>query len=179
MIKTIHIHDKQFSLSISEQQIKQAVKRIAKQLSVDVVGRRPLFLCVLNGGFMFASDLFKQISEPCEISFVKFTSYQGIESTGKVKELIGLNESIIDRMVVVIEDIVDTGRTMLMMRKKLQDLGASEVRIVTLLMKPEALEVDIDVEYVAFQISNDFVVGYGLDYDGLGRNYADIYKISE
>ena len=179
MKKTIHIHDKKFAVSISEQQIKQAVTRIAAQLSVDVVGRQPLFLCVLNGGFMFAADLFKHISEPCEISFVKFTSYQGTESTGKIKELIGLNESVAGRMVVVIEDIVDTGRTMLLMREKLQALGASEVRIVTLLMKPEALEVDVDVEYVAFQIPKDFVVGYGLDYDGLGRNYADIYKVIE
>ena len=179
MKKTRTVHDKKFSVSISEQQIEQAVKRIAKQLSVDVVGRKPLFLCVLNGGFMFASDLFKQISEPCEISFVKFASYQGIESTGKVKELIGLNENIIGRLVVVIEDIVDTGRTMLMMRNRLIELGASEVRIVSLLLKPEALEVDVMVDYVAFQIPKDFVVGYGLDYDGLGRNYADIYKVIE
>jgi len=179
MEKTITVHDKKFSVSIHEQQILQAVKRIATQLSVDVIGRKPLFLCVLNGGFMFAADLFKHISEPCEISFVKFASYEGTESTGKVKELIGLNESVAGRLVVVIEDIVDTGRTMLMMRNTLYKLGASEVRIATLLLKPEALEVDVIVEYVAFQIPKDFVVGYGLDYDGLGRNYADIYKVIE
>ena len=179
MKKIITVHDKKFSVSISKEQILQAVKRIAAQLSVDVIGRKPLFLCVLNGGFMFAADLFKHISEPCEISFVKFASYEGTESTGKVKELIGLNESVAGRLVVVIEDIVDTGRTMLIMRNKLAALGASEVRIATLLLKPEALEVDVIVEYVAFQIPKDFVVGYGLDYDGLGRNYADIYKVIE
>jgi len=173
----IKVHDKQFEVSISEQQIKQAVKRIAAQLSVDVVGQKPLFLCVLNGAFMFASDLFKEISEPCEISFVKFASYQGTESSGKVKELIGLNESVNGRLIVVIEDIVDTGRTMLMMKNRLTELGAKEVKIASLLLKPEALEVDITVDYVAFQIPKDFVVGYGLDYDGLGRNYADIYKV--
>ena len=179
MEKLIKVHDKSFSLYIGELEIKQAVKRIAAQLSVDVVGQKPLFLCVLNGAFMFAADLFKYISEPCEISFVKFASYEGTGSSGKVKELIGLNEDISGRIVVVIEDIVDTGRTMYMMKNKLYELGASEVRIATLLLKPEALEVDITVEYVAFQISQDFVVGYGLDYDGLGRNYANIYKVIE
>jgi len=179
MSKVINVHDKEFSLFISELQIKQEVKRIADQLSLDVAGRKPLFLCVLNGGFMFAADLFKHISEPCEISFVKFASYEGISSTGSVKELIGLNESIEGRLVIVIEDIVDTGRTMQMMRNRLFELGAKDVKIVSLLLKPEALEVDISVQYVAFEIAKDFVVGYGLDYDGLGRNYADIYKLKE
>jgi len=179
MSKVIKVHDKEFSLFISELQIKQEVKRIANQLSLDVAGHKPLFLCVLNGGFMFAADLFKHISEPCEISFVKFASYEGTISTGRVKELIGLNESIEGRLVIVIEDIVDTGRTMQMMRNRLFELGAKDVKIVSLLLKPEALEVDISVQYVAFEIAKDFVVGYGLDYDGLGRNYADIYKLKE
>lgn len=177
MAKTVKVHDKTFKVSIGEEEIKQAVRRIAAQLSTDVVGKKPLFLCVLNGAFMFASDLFKHITEPCEISFVKFASYEGTASTGRVKELIGLNENIEGRTVVVIEDIVDTGKTMFMMKNKLFELGAKDVRIATLLLKPEALEVDILVDYVAFQISKDFVVGYGLDYDGLGRNYADIYKV--
>ena len=179
MSKVIKVHDKEFSLFISELQIKQEVKRIADQLSFDIAGRKPLFLCVLNGGFMFAADLFKHISEPCEISFVKFASYEGTRSTGRVKELIGLNESIAGRLVIVIEDIVDTGRTMQMMRSRLFELGAIDVKIVSLLLKPVALEVDITVQYVAFEIAKDFVVGYGLDYDGLGRNYADIYKLKE
>jgi len=179
MSKVIKVHDKEFSLFISELQIKQEVKRIANQLSLDVAGHKPLFLCVLNGGFMFAAELFKHISEPCEISFVKFASYEGTSSTGRVKELIGLNESIEGRLVIVIEDIVDTGLTMQMMRNRLFELGAKDVKIVSLLLKPEALEVDISVQYVAFEIAKDFVVGYGLDYDGLGRNYADIYKLKE
>ena len=173
----IKVHDKKFDVSINEKDIKQAVKRIAAQISVDITGKNPLFLCVLNGAFMFASDLFKEISEPCEISFVKFASYTGTESSGTVKELIGLNESVAGRSVVVIEDIVDTGRTMLMMRNRLTQLGAKEVRIACLLLKPEALEVDVTVEYVAFQIPRDFVVGYGLDYNGRGRNYPEIYKV--
>jgi len=173
----IKVHDKKFDVSINEKHIKQAVKRIAAQISADITGENPLFLCVLNGAFMFASDLFKEISEPCEISFVKFASYTGTESSGTVKELIGLNESVAGRSVVVIEDIVDTGRTMLMMRNRLTQLGAKEVRIACLLLKPEALEVDVTVEYVAFQIPRDFVVGYGLDYNGLGRNYPEIYKV--
>lgn len=177
MAHTITVHDKQFSVVISESQIQDAIKRIAGQITQDFSGKTPLFLCVLNGAFMFAADLLKHFPESCEVSFVKLASYQGQHSTGKIKELIGLNESLQDRFVVVIEDIVDTGHTMFMIKNKLKELGAADVKIISLLTKPEALEVDILVDYVAFQIPKDFVVGYGLDYDGLGRNFPAIYKI--
>lgn len=176
-METIKVKDKEFSLFLKEQDILKEVKRVAKQISSDFEGKNPLFLCVLNGSFMFAADLMKEISIPCNISFVKLASYQGTVTTGKITEVIGVNESLQDRDVIIVEDIVDTGFTM---KKALETLGTrspKSLNICTLLCKPGKLQVELDLKYVAMNIPDDFIVGYGLDYDGWGRNYRDIYKI--
>lgn len=174
---TIQIKDKSFSLSIPESVIQQAVNNVAEAINADFVGKNPLFICVLNGAFMFAGDLLKKINLPCEISFVKLSSYQGVQTTGAVKEIIGLTESVSGRNVIIIEDIVDTGITMECILSSLQDKGANQISVATFLQKPDALQRDITVDYVAMKIPNDFIVGYGLDYDGYGRNLKDIYTV--
>lgn len=178
-MNTIKIKDKEFAVSIPEEKILKEVERLAAQISRDLEGKNPLFLGILNGSFMFAADLFRRITIPAEISFVKLASYEGTASTGVIKEVIGLSESISGRTIVVVEDIVDTGCTM---QKLLENLGTrspESIHVCTLLLKPEKLKVDLDVEYVALEIPNDFIVGYGLDYDGYGRNLKDIYTVVE
>ncbi len=176
-MEVIKIHDKQFSLSIPEEVIQQAVKRVGDEINRDLSATNPLFICVLNGAFMFAGDLMKTVNFPCEITFVKLSSYDGIYTSGSVKEIIGLNESVVDRNVVVVEDIVDTGITMEKIIGSLNAKGAKSIKVATFLQKPEALQRDIQVDYVAMKIPNDFIVGYGLDYDGYGRNLKDIYTV--
>jgi hypoxanthine phosphoribosyltransferase len=176
-METIVIHDKQFRLSIPESEIQAAVKKVGKQISIDLEGQNPLLIGVLNGAFMFAADLMKNISIPCEITFVKLASYDGIYSTGSVKEILGLNESVIGRNVVVVEDIVDTGITMERILNSLTVKGAASIRVATFLQKPDALQRDIKIDYIAMKIPNEFIVGYGLDYDGYGRNLRDIYTV--
>ncbi|HEY5591404.1 MAG TPA: hypoxanthine phosphoribosyltransferase [Paludibacter sp.] len=173
----IHIKDKKFSLSIPEAEIQAAVHRVAEDINRDIANKNPLFICVLNGAFMFAGDLMKTINFPCEITFIKLSSYDGLYTTGAVKEIIGLNESVVGRNVVVVEDIVDTGITMERILSSLRAKGANEIRVATFLQKPDALQRDITVDYVAMKIPNDFIVGYGLDYDGYGRNLKDIYTV--
>lgn len=177
MEKTIRIKDKTFAISIPEADILREVDRVAAELNRDLAGKAPLFLSVLNGSFMFMADLMKRIDIPCEVSFVKLASYQGAKSTGRVKELIGLNENLEGRTVVIVEDIVDSGLTMQRLVEQLAVHRPDKIHIVTLLLKPDRLTVDLDIEYVAMRIPNDFIVGYGLDYDGLGRNYKDIYTV--
>lgn len=176
-MNTIEIKDKRFSISISSEEIQKEVARVASEINRDFAGKNPLFLSVLNGAFMFTADLMKQITIPCEVSFVKLASYQGITTTGVIKEVFGINEDISDRIIVIIEDIVDTGFTMQRLLESLGTRGPREIHIASLLLKPDKLQVDLDVEYVAMRIPNDFIVGYGLDYDGFGRNYPDIYTI--
>lgn len=178
-MNTIKVKDKEFAISIPEERILTEVDRLAARLNRDLEGENPLFLCVLNGSFVFAADLFRRIDIPAEISFVKLASYEGTASTGKVKELVGLAEDITGRTVVVVEDIVDTGRTMQKLVADLKSRGPKAVHVCTLLLKPEKLKVKLDVEYVALEIPNDFIVGYGLDYDGYGRNLRDIYTVVE
>lgn len=176
---TIKIKGKEFAVSIPEERILKEVERLAAQISRDLEGKNPLFLGILNGSFMFAADLFRRITIPAEISFVKLASYEGTASTGVIKEVIGLSESVSGRTIVVVEDIVDTGCTM---QKLLENLGTrspESIHVCTLLLKPEKLKVDLNVEYVALEIPNDFIVGYGLDYDGYGRNLKDIYTVVE
>lgn len=177
MEKTIRIKDKTFAVSIPEADILREVDRVAAELNRDLAGKAPLFLSVLNGSFMFMADLMKRIDIPCEVSFVKLASYQGAKSTGRVKELIGLNENLEGRTVVIVEDIVDSGLTMQRLVEQLAAHRPGKIHIVTLLLKPDRLMVNLDIEYVAMRIPNDFIVGYGLDYDGLGRNYKDIYTV--
>ncbi|MFC6998595.1 hypoxanthine phosphoribosyltransferase [Rufibacter roseus] len=174
---SVTIHDKQFSLYIPERKILHSVEIVATRLSHDYRGKRPLFLSVLNGAFMFASDLMKEMSTPCEISFIRLASYSDMHSTGKVKEIMGLNEDIRGRHIIIIEDIVDTGHTIAGLLPQLRQKGPASVEVATLLIKPESLQHNLAIKYPAMSIANDFVVGYGLDYNGLGRNLRDIYKV--
>ena len=150
---------------------------MAEQINRDMEGKNPLFLGVLNGAFMFASDLMKNITIPCEISFVKLASYQGVTSTGTVKEVMGINEDLSGRHVIIVEDIVDTGRTMKQMIESLGTRKPASVSICSLFVKPEKLLEPIDIAYKCFSIPNDFIVGYGLDYDQQGRNLKEIYTL--
>lgn len=176
---TIQIKDKRFRTFITENEILKQVARVADEINRDLADENPLFVSVLNGSFMFTSDLMKHLNMPCELSFVKLASYEGTSSTGKVKELVGLNNDITGRTVVIVEDIVDTGFTMERLVETLRQRNPKDIRIATLLVKPDKLQVKLDIHYVAMNIPNDFIVGYGLDYDGLGRNYRDIYTVVE
>lgn len=176
-MSTIKVKEKEFAISIPESEILTAVQRVADAINRDLEGKDPLFLSVLNGAFMFTADLMKRITIPCEISFIKLSSYEGTSSTGEVRQLLGLNQSIQGRTVVIVEDIVDTGLTMQKLLELLDAQQPAEVHIATLLLKPDKLKVPLNIEYAAMQIPNDFIVGYGLDYDGFGRNYKDIYTV--
>lgn len=176
-MNTIQIKDRQFVVSIREEKILREVDRVAGEINRDLQNKNPLFLSVLNGSFMFTADLMKRITIPCEISFVKLASYQGVVSTGEVKEVIGINEDITGRTIVILEDIVDTGLTMQRLLETLGTRRPKEMHIATLLLKPDNLKVSLDIRYVAMRIPNDFIVGYGLDYEGMGRNYKDIYTV--
>ena len=175
----VKIKDKSFRVSIPETEIKQRVKALAEQMSKDLEGKNPIFLGVLNGSFIFAADLMREMTVPCEISFVKLASYQGTTSTGKVREVLGINENLSGRTVVIVEDIVESGQTMKQMIESLGTRNPESVRICTLFFKPEKLKEDLNLDYVAFRIPDDFIVGYGLDYDGLGRELKDVYTIVE
>jgi hypoxanthine phosphoribosyltransferase len=176
-MQIIQIHDKKFTLSIPEAEIQKAVRDVAEAINNDLSESNPLFICVLNGAFMFVADLMKTINFPCEITFIKLSSYEGLYSTGDVKEVIGLNESVVGRNVVVVEDIVDTGITMERILNSLNAKGAKSIKVATFLQKPDALQRDIQIDYIAMKIPNDFIVGYGLDYDGYGRNLKEIYTV--
>lgn len=177
--KEVKLLDKEFRISIPASEIEESIVKLADRINKDYVGKNPLFIIVLNGAFMFASDLLKKVNIDCEITFVKLSSYVGTKSTHAVRELIGLDQSLAGRNVVVVEDIIDTGITMANTIPMLMKLQAEDVKIATLLFKPKAFQKDFDIDYIGMEIENDFIVGYGLDYDGLGRNLADIYKIIE
>ena len=178
-MSTVKIHDKTFKISYTEEEILKHVKVVADRINKDMEGKNPLFLAVLNGSFIFAADLMRMITIPCEISFVKLASYQGTMSTGRIKEVIGINENISGRDIIIVEDIVESGLTMKRMMESLGTRNPASIHICTLLLKPEKLTVDLDVEYVAMEIPNDFIVGYGLDYDQQGRNLREIYALVE
>lgn len=175
----VQIKDKMFKTFISEDEIQQRVKAVADRINHDMEGKKPLLLAVLNGSFVFAADLMRHITIPCEISFVKLASYEGTVSTGKVVEVMGLNEDITGRDVIIVEDIVDTGKTMERMLDTLGTRNPNSLHICTLLLKPEKLKIPLNIEYAAMEIPNDFIVGYGLDYDQEGRNLRDIYILVE
>lgn len=176
---SIKILDKTFSPSIPEEEILKNVKKVADRISKDMEGKNPLLLAVLNGSFVFAADLMRMITIPCEISFVKLASYQGTTSTGTIKEVIGINEDLQGRTVIIVEDIVESGLTIKRMMETLGTRGPKSIHVCTLLLKPERLKVDLDIEYAAMEIPNDFIVGYGLDYDQQGRGLRDIYTVVE
>jgi hypoxanthine phosphoribosyltransferase len=178
-METIKINDKRFKISISEAEIKNRIKAVAAQISKDMEGKNPLFLGVLNGAFIFAADLIREMTIPCEISFVKLASYQGTTSTGIIQEVIGINENLSGRTVIIVEDIVESGATMKRMIEQLGTRNPASVHICTLFFKPDKLKVDMDLDYVVFRIPDDFIVGYGLDYDQGGRGLRDIYTIVE
>jgi hypoxanthine phosphoribosyltransferase len=174
----IKVIDKYFEPFISSEKILEIVNRLASQMNHDLKNKDIIFLGILNGSFMFASDLYKQIELPSQISFLKLASYQGTSTSGNVKRLIGINEDLLGKTVVVLEDIVDTGITIENIIKQLKGYEPAEIKIATLLFKPDALKVQVKLDYIGLEIPNDFIIGYGLDYNGFGRNLADIYKIS-
>lgn len=173
----VRIKDKLFETSIPEAEIRQRVKAVAERINRDMAGKNPLLLAVLNGSFMFAADLMREITIPCEISFVKLASYQGTTSTGTIKEVIGINEDLTGRTVIIVEDIVESGLTIKRMIESLGTRNPESVHICTLLLKPERLKTPLNIEYAAFEIPNDFILGYGLDYDQQGRQLRDIYTL--
>lgn len=178
-MNTVQVKDKQFALYISEEKLLARVKELADQMNADLAGKNPLFLVVLNGSFVFAADLLRDITIPCEITFVRVASYEGVSSTGEVKQLLGLTQNIEGRTVVIVEDIIDTGFTMKELLRMLEEKHPAEIHISSLLVKPGNLQVDLNIPYRCFNIENDFIVGYGLDYDHEGRNLRHIYQVIE
>ncbi|WP_022823971.1 hypoxanthine phosphoribosyltransferase [Hymenobacter norwichensis] len=172
----ISLHNKQFEPYLSAARLAEVEQELATRLNQDYADKKPLFLAILNGSFMFASDLLKLVQVPCEISFIRVASYEGTSSTGEVKEVLGLTEDLAGRHVVLLEDIVDTGHTMRMLLDTLGAKQPASLEVATLFMKPECLQHELSIRYVGLSIPNDFIVGYGLDYDGLGRNYPNVYK---
>ncbi|MCI5854644.1 MAG: hypoxanthine phosphoribosyltransferase [Prevotella sp.] len=178
-MSVVRIKDKTFKTFIPESEIKAQVQRVAQQINEDMKDKNPLLLAVLNGSFIFAADLMRALTIPCEISFVKLASYQGTTSTGKVKEVLGINEDLTGRTVIIVEDIVESGLTMQRMIESLGTRNPESIHICTLLLKPERLKVPLNIKYTVFSIPNDFILGYGLDYDQQGRQLRDIYTLVE
>jgi len=177
-MKNVTILDKEFELFIPYEKIRSVVEEMAEKMNKDLKDKSPLFICILNGSFMFAAEIFKRISMlDAEISFIKLASYSGTSTTGSVKQLIGLNEDLTGRTIVVLEDIVDSGITITETIEQIKSKNPLEIKIATLLLKPEALQVKVPLDYIGIEIPNNFIVGYGLDYNGRGRNLIDIYKV--
>ena len=177
-METLKIHDKKFSESINSHDIQSAVEKIAFCLNRDFKNKEVVFIAVLNGAFMFASDLLKRIDLNCRISFLKVASYDETGSRGTIIQLIGINEVLKDKSIIIIEDIVDSGNTLNMLLTQLRDHQPAEIKVVSLLFKPYSFEYTFKLDYVGFRIPNEFVVGYGLDYDGFGRNLSSIYTVA-
>lgn len=176
-MSTIQVLDKTFEPYLKEAAIQEKITELAGQLNKDYAGKRPLFLSILNGSFLFTADLFKQITIESEVSFIKLASYKGTSSTGNVITAIGLDTNVKDRHIIILEDIIDTGKTLHHYLPQLDSMQPASVKIAVLLNKKEALQYPVQVDYSCFDIPNKFVVGYGLDYDGLGRNSKDIYQL--
>lgn len=175
----IQLHDKKFEVFITHEEIQFAIQNMTKQIEDDHCDEVPLFVGVLNGAFMVVADIMKNYQSPCEISFVKMASYEGTQTTEQVNELIGLNQNVEGRTVVILEDIVDTGHTVEALKNIFKSKNVKHCKIATLFFKPDAYKKDIKIDYVGIRIPNKFIVGYGLDYDGLGRNLKDVYQLSE
>jgi hypoxanthine phosphoribosyltransferase len=173
----IKLHDKTFEPYLDKSTIEKRVLEISAEITKAYADEKPIFLVVLNGAFIFASDLLKQLNFDCEIHFIKLSSYEGMNTTGDIKTVIGLTENIENRTVIIIEDIIDTGNTLYHLVPELKKSRPKNIAICTLLQKTEALTVDLKAEFIGFEIPNRFVVGYGLDYDNLGRNYPMIYQL--
>jgi hypoxanthine phosphoribosyltransferase len=175
----IKVHDKQFQPYIGAKELQLRIQEMAAQINKDLQGERPLFIAILNGSFMFAADIFKHLTIEAEISFIKLVSYKGTKSTGNVVTSIGLDEDLYGRTVVILEDIVDTGKTLYQFLPQLEHQQPKKLLIAALLTKPEALAHPINIDYLGFSVPNKFLLGYGLDYDGLGRNLPEIYQLIE
>ena len=175
----IRLHDKNFVPFISAQELDFAIQNMARQIEDDFADDTPIFVGVLNGAFMVVSDFMKHYKAPCEVSFIKMASYEGTASTNEVKQLIGLNQDLTGRTVIVIEDIVDTGNTIEELKELFKKQNVKHFKIATLFFKPEAYKKDIKLDYVGIRIPNKFIVGYGLDYDGLGRNLPEVYQLKD
>ncbi len=171
----LKVHEREFEPFIFSDEVALRVQEIAQQISTEYEGKNPLFLAVLNGAFIFAADLLRQISLQSEISFVKIASYEGTQSSGSIKQLIGFTEALEGRHVVILEDIVDTGLSMQHIIEQVKKHQPASVKIATLLLKPTSLKVDLKIDYTGFEIESRFVLGYGMDYDGIGRNLPHIY----
>lgn len=179
-MNNIKLHDKEFKPLIKADEIDKAIKKMAGQINQDLEGEKPLFLSILNGSFMFTSDLLKCITIPgTEVSFVKLASYEGTSSTGSITELIGLNQNLNGRTVVILEDMIDSGKSIAYMIALIQKEKPKTIKLATMFYKPKAISTPLTIDYCAIELENDFVVGRGLDYDGLGRNYPDLYIINE
>ena len=176
-MSTIKVHDKVFSIYLSEAAIQERVKTIAETINKDYQGKKPLFIAILNGSFMFAADLFKHLTIPTEVTFIKLASYKGMKSTGNVITSIGLDVELYGKDLIIIEDIVDTGKTLYNFLPKLKDHHPTSLKIAALLHKPDATKFPLTLDYVGFTIPDKFVIGYGLDYDGMGRNLKEIYQV--
>ncbi len=175
----IQLHDKQFVPFISAKEIDFAIAKMVAQIENDFFDETPVFIGVLNGAFMVVSDFMKKYKKPCEVSFIKMASYEGTSSTENIKQLIGLNQDLTGRTVIVLEDIIDTGNTLEELKALFKEQNVKHFKIATLFFKPEAFKKDIKIDYVGIRIPNKFIVGYGLDYDGLGRNLPEVYQLHE
>ena len=179
-MSTIKVSDTEFAPFIPQEKIENEIHRIASEIKRDTMNQEPLFLVMLNGAFMFAAELFKSLDMPCEMAFVKYKTYVGTHSTGKPNEMLGIEpEKVNGRNIVIVEDIVDSGFTMNELLKDLNKKGAKSIKIASMMFKPKALKYDFKIDYVGMEIGNDFIVGYGLDYNEYGRNLKEIYKIVE
>ena len=178
--KTVTVSDKKFRLLYSASEINAQVERVAKEIKRDIAGSKPVFVCMLNGAFMFAADVLRSIGEACEIRFVRLSSYCGTQSTGKVSNVLGLDVDLKGRDVVIVEDIVETGRTMHTFIEDIKKASPASVSVASLVVKPERLMENVEIKYVGFKMkANDFIVGYGMDYNQEGRNLPDIYIVEE
>lgn len=175
----IRLKDREFKLFLSEKEIESAISRMAEEIRQDVGQSNPLFVGILNGAFMFVSELMRQLNDYYEVTFASYSSYRGINSTGKILEIMPIQVDLKGRTVVLLEDIVDSGLTMSNLIPKIKSAGAADVKLATMLLKPDALVCDLKPDYVGLSIPNDFIVGFGLDYDGLGRAFRDIYTVVE
>ena len=178
-MKKVKLHDKQFKLFINYEIIISKIEDLVSVLNVKYADKKPIFLCVLNGSFLFASELIKRFEHECEVSFVKLSSYKGINSTGEIKKLVGINDDLKGRNIIIVEDIVDTGNTIFSVIDEIKNYNPESVEVATLLFKPAAYQKQTRIKYAAINVGNEFLVGFGLDYNGIGRNLEDIYIIEE
>ena len=177
-MKSIQVRDKKFDIYLTKEKIQETVKAVAEMMIPDLHDKNPLFVIVLNGAYVFAADLIRHFEFDCEIAFIRLSSYQGMQSTRKVKEIMGLTQDVTARNVVLIEDIIDTGTTMTYAKKRFKEKGAADVKLAAFLFKPNAFEENYTIDYIGMEIPDDFIVGYGLDYDECGRSYPDIYVVN-